>query len=225
MAASADGTDPSGPFHSHRREQRPDCSDRNVGVKDRLRASAPLATGRAAGHQDGGKRVGRAITAGGFCERVREILADTGLSAENLELEITESLVLTNEELMLSILRDLRRMGVALSIDDFGTGYSSFSYLKHFRASKFKIDRSLIRDIAVNADDAAITAAIIQMAKTLRLTVIAEGVEDAAQMDFLRAHQCDQIQGYHFSKPLPPEEVAQKLRALITPATRAATAG
>jgi EAL domain-containing protein (putative c-di-GMP-specific phosphodiesterase class I) len=103
-------------------------------------------------------------------------------------------------------------MGVTLAIDDFGTGYSSFNYLRQFRVSKLKIDRSFIRDIAVNPDDAAITTPIISMAKSLNLRVIAEGVEDEAQMTFLRAHQCDEIQGYYFSKPLTVDKVADKLR-------------
>jgi EAL domain-containing protein (putative c-di-GMP-specific phosphodiesterase class I) len=106
----------------------------------------------------------------------------------------------------------LKAMGLTLAIDDFGTGYSSFSYLRQFRVSKLKIDRSFIRDVAVNPDDAAITTAIISMAKNLNLKVIAEGVENEAQMSFLRAHQCDEIQGYYFSKPLPLEEIADKLR-------------
>jgi EAL domain-containing protein (putative c-di-GMP-specific phosphodiesterase class I) len=103
-------------------------------------------------------------------------------------------------------------MGVALAIDDFGTGYSNFSYLRRFRVSKIKIDRSFIRDVAVNPDDAAITTAIISMAKSLHVKVIAEGVEDEAQMSFLRARQCDEIQGYYFSKPLAVDEVPDKLR-------------
>src|ERR1700721_1359933 len=103
-------------------------------------------------------------------------------------------------------------MGLTLAIDDFGTGFSRFSYLRQFRVSKLKIARSFIRDVAVNPDDAAITTAIISMAKSLHLKVIAEGVEDEAQMSFLRAHHCDQIQGYYFSKPLTVDEVADKLR-------------
>jgi EAL domain-containing protein (putative c-di-GMP-specific phosphodiesterase class I) len=103
-------------------------------------------------------------------------------------------------------------MGLTLAIDDFGTGYSSFSYLKQFRASKLKIDRSFITEVAVKADDAAITAAIISMAKSLNLKVIAEGVEDEAQMSFLRSHHCDEIQGYYFSKPLRVGHVAEMLQ-------------
>jgi EAL domain-containing protein (putative c-di-GMP-specific phosphodiesterase class I) len=113
------------------------------------------------------------------------------------------------------VVEELKAIGVTLAIDDFGTGYSSFSYLRQFRVSKLKIDRSFIRDVAVNPDDAAITAAIISMAKSLHLKVIAEGVEDEAQMSFLRAHQCDEIQGYYFSKPLAVDKVAYKLRQTL----------
>ncbi len=148
----------------------------------------------------------------GFCELVKRVLHETGLAPKYLELELTESLLLANAELVLSIVQELTATGLTLAIDDFGTGYSSFSYLRQFRASKLKIDRSFIRDVAVNPDDAAITAAIISMAKSLRLKVIAEGVEDEAQMSFLRKHRCDEIQGYYFSKPLTTEGTAAKLR-------------
>jgi predicted signal transduction protein with EAL and GGDEF domain len=148
----------------------------------------------------------------GFCELIRRVLHETGLAPQYLELELTESLLLANADLMLSVVQELKAMGVTLAIDDFGTGYSSFSYLRQFRVSKLKIDRVFIRDVAVNPDDAAITSAIISMAKSLRLKVIAEGVEDEAQMSFLRAHQCDEIQGYYFSKPLAVDKVADKLR-------------
>jgi diguanylate cyclase (GGDEF)-like protein/PAS domain S-box-containing protein len=148
----------------------------------------------------------------GFCQLIRKVLHETGLAAHHLELELTESLLLANADVTFSVLQELKAMGLTLAIDDFGTGYSSFSYLRQFRVSKLKIDRSFIRDVAVNPDDAAITTAIISMAKSLNLKVIAEGVENEAQMSFLRAHQCDEIQGYYFSKPLPPDEVADKLR-------------
>ena len=97
-------------------------------------------------------------------------------------------------------------MGIKLAIDDFGMGYSSLSYLKRFPVSTLKIDRSFIRDVAIDPDDAAITTAIINMAKALNVRVIAEGVENEAQMSFLRAHQCDGIQGYYFSRPLTAED-------------------
>ena len=147
-----------------------------------------------------------------FCELVRRVLHETGLAPQYLELELTESLLLSNADLMLSVVQELTAMGLTLAIDDFGTGYSSFAYLRHFRVSKIKIDRVFIRDVAVNPDDAAIATAIINMAKSLRLKVIAEGVENEAQLSFLRAHHCDEIQGYYFSKPLTVDKVADKLR-------------
>ena len=148
----------------------------------------------------------------GFCELIRRVLHETGLAPQYLELELTEGLLLANADVTFSVLQELTDMGLTLAIDDFGNGYSNFTYLRQFRVSKLKIDRVFIRDVAVNPDDAAITTAIISMAKSLRLKVIAEGVEDEAQMSFLRAHQCDEIQGYYFSKPLAVDKVADKLR-------------
>ncbi len=148
----------------------------------------------------------------GFCELVRSVLRDTGLAAQYLELELTESLLLANPDLVLSVVQELKAMGVTLAIDDFGTGYSSFSYLRQFQVNRLKIDRSFIRDVEVKPDDAAITTAIISMAKSLNLRVIAEGVENEAQLSFLRANQCDEIQGYYFSKPLAVDKVPEKLR-------------
>ena len=138
----------------------------------------------------------------GFTELVGRVLRETGLASEYLELEITESLLLSTGDMVFPVLQELKDMGVKLALDDFGTGYSSLSYLKYFPVSKLKIDRSFVRDIAVSPDDAAITTAIIAMGKHLKLTVIAEGVEDEFQMSFLRAHHCDEIQGYYFSRPL-----------------------
>ncbi len=148
----------------------------------------------------------------GFCQLIRKVLDETGLAPQHLELELTESLLLSSADVTLSVLQELKAMGLTLAIDDFGTGYSSLSYLKQFPVSKLKIDRAFIRDVAVNPDDAAITAAIISMAKSLNLKVIAEGVENEAQMTFLQAHHCDEIQGYYFSKPLAVDKVADKLR-------------
>jgi len=151
----------------------------------------------------------------GFCELIRRLLHETGLSPQYLELELTESLLLADADVTISVLKELKSMGVRLAIDDFGTGYSSFSYLRQFRVSKLKIDRSFIRDVAVNPDDAAITSAIISMAKSLHLKVIAEGVESEVQMSFLRTHHCDEIQGYYFCKPLTADKVGAKLRGNI----------
>ncbi len=148
-----------------------------------------------------------------FCELISKVLLETGLAPKYLELELTESLLLASADVTLSVLRELRSMGLTLAIDDFGTGYSNFTSLRQFGVSKLKIDRSFIRDVAVKPDDAAITTAIISMAKSLNLKVIAEGVENEAQMSFLRTHQCDEIQGYYFSKPLAVDDVADKLRS------------
>jgi diguanylate cyclase (GGDEF)-like protein/PAS domain S-box-containing protein len=150
----------------------------------------------------------------GFCELIRNVLHETGLAPQYLELELTESLLLANADMTLSVLRELKSMGLTLAIDDFGTGYSNFTSLRQFGISKLKIDRSFISEVATNPDDSAITAAIISMAKSLRLKVIAEGVEDEAQMSFLRAHHCDEIQGYYFSKPLAVDDVADKLKGI-----------
>ena len=161
----------------------------------------------------------------GFCELIGRVLSETGLAPQYLELELTESLLLSNADTMFSVLQDLRAMGLKLAIDDFGTGYSSLSYLRQFPVGKLKIDRSFIRDIAVDPDDAAITTAIISLAKSLNLKVIAEGVEDEAQMTFLTAHRCDEIQGYYFSKPLTVDKVADKLRGDYPEHVRAQASG
>jgi EAL domain-containing protein (putative c-di-GMP-specific phosphodiesterase class I) len=155
----------------------------------------------------------------GFPDLVRKVLHDTRLDPKYLELELTESLLLTNADVMFSILQDLREMGVKLAIDDFGTGYSSLSYLRQFQVNRLKIDRSFVQDVAENSDDAAITTAIIKMAKALNLEVLAEGVETEAQMAFLRAAQCFDVQGYYFSKPVAVAMVVEQLlRASIEPA-------
>jgi len=148
-----------------------------------------------------------------FCSLIRSVLRETQLSPRLLELELTESVLLSNADVMTSVLEELQNMGVALAIDDFGTGYSSLSYLRQFRASRLKIDRSFVRDLATDPDDAAITAAIIGMAKSLNMKVLAEGVESDAQIEFLRRHRCDEIQGYYFSQPLPASQIAGFLAA------------
>jgi len=143
---------------------------------------------------------------------VARIIAQSGLTPECLELEITESLVMTNPEHATETLRKLKAMGISLSIDDFGTGYSSLAYLKRFPIDCVKVDRSFIKDIPNDVDDMAITKGVIALGHSLRLKVVAEGVETAEQQDFLRANGCDEIQGYLFSKPLPAEEVTVLLK-------------
>ena len=144
-------------------------------------------------------------------QSVARILKATGLDPARLEFEITESMVMRDPENAVVLLKALKAMGIRLSIDDFGTGYSSLSYLKRFPIDSVKIDRSFIRDLPEDGEDAAITQAIIAMAHSLRLKVIAEGVETEAQLEFLRRHGCDEMQGYLFSKPLPEAELLQFL--------------
>jgi diguanylate cyclase (GGDEF)-like protein/PAS domain S-box-containing protein len=138
-------------------------------------------------------------------EDVARVLAETGLEAPLLELEITESMVMRNPAHAVALLDSLKAMGVHLSIDDFGTGYSSLSYLKRFPIDNLKIDRSFIQDLPADGEDAAITRAIIAMAHSLRLTVVAEGVETEKQRTFLHQHGCNEMQGFLFSKPLSAE--------------------
>lgn len=141
-------------------------------------------------------------------ETVSNVLERTGLvAAESLELEITESLLMEHTRDNNTILSQLKKMGVIISIDDFGTGYSSLSYLKRFSLDTLKIDRSFVMDVPGDPDDVAIVSAIIAMAHSLRLRVIAEGVETLEQLEFLRSQQCDEIQGYLICKPAPAEEI------------------
>jgi EAL domain-containing protein (putative c-di-GMP-specific phosphodiesterase class I) len=142
---------------------------------------------------------------------IADILRDTGMPAELLELEITEGMVIHNPAHALKLLTAIKKMGVRLAIDDFGTGYSSLGQLKNFPIDTLKVDRSFIRDIATNAEDKAITEAIIAMGKTLSLTVVAEGVETMEQEAFLREHACTEMQGYYFSRPVPAQEFAALL--------------
>jgi EAL domain-containing protein (putative c-di-GMP-specific phosphodiesterase class I) len=136
----------------------------------------------------------------------------TGMKPELLELEITESMVILNVERAVRLLAAIKSIGVRLAIDDFGTGYSSLAQLKRFPIDTLKVDRSFIRDIPGDAEDKAITEAIITMGKTLSLTVVAEGVETQEQETFLRRLACDQIQGFYFSKPIGPDQFAELLR-------------
>ena len=133
-----------------------------------------------------------------------------------LELEVTEGQVMKNAELSIKKLKQIHNMGIEVAIDDFGTGYSSLSYLKKLPLDKLKIDQSFIRDIPEDEDDMAITQAIIALGKSLNLTLIAEGVETKKQQEFLIENDCDLIQGYFFSKPIPAEEIELLLKAKKT---------
>jgi diguanylate cyclase (GGDEF)-like protein len=142
-------------------------------------------------------------------ELTARVLNETGLAPSCLELELTESYIMQNPESAIATLRDLKAMGVHLSIDDFGTGYSSLSYLKRFPIDAVKVDRSFVGDVTTDPDDAAIASAIIAMAHNLKLKAIAEGVETEEQLAFLKALKCDLLQGYYFSRPVPPDEFAR----------------
>jgi EAL domain-containing protein (putative c-di-GMP-specific phosphodiesterase class I) len=136
---------------------------------------------------------------------IEALLARTGMPAHRLELEITESQLMDNAHAAEQQLAALKSLGVQLSIDDFGTGYSSLAYLKRFDIDRLKVDKSFVRDMLVNPADMAITRAIIALGRTLGLGIVAEGVEDLATAQVLGALDCEELQGYHFSRPLPPE--------------------
>jgi diguanylate cyclase (GGDEF)-like protein/PAS domain S-box-containing protein len=137
-----------------------------------------------------------------FIETVGNILRDTGLEPCHLELELTESVLMQHAESTTSVLESLHAMGVRIAVDDFGTGYSSLSYLRRFPIDALKLDRSFVQEITANAEDAVIVSAVISMGNSLRHTVIAEGIETAEQLAFLKTHACDEGQGYYFSRPL-----------------------
>ncbi|MBI2308983.1 MAG: EAL domain-containing protein [Rhodocyclales bacterium] len=143
---------------------------------------------------------------------VREVLAETGIPPQLLELEITESAVMDKPEEAIKVLQALKHMGVTLAIDDFGTGYSSLAYLKLFPIDHLKIDRSFVRDIERDPDDAAIAVSTIALAHSLGVRVVAEGVETLAQLQMLRRHGCDEVQGFFFSRPLPAEAATKFLQ-------------
>ncbi len=147
-----------------------------------------------------------------IAETVENVLRDTPLPAGLLDLEITESALMENEDTAIATLRRLKTMGIGLSLDDFGTGYSSLSYLRRFPVDAVKIDRSFVRHIGEDQDDQAITATIISMGRSLRLRVVAEGVETEQQLAFLKEHRCDEMQGFLFSPPVKPERATELLR-------------
>ena len=143
---------------------------------------------------------------------VARILRETRLAPQYLELEITEGTIMLNVERTITVLHELRALGVELSVDDFGTGYSSLSYLKRFPVNTLKIDRSFVNEVTTDPEDAALARAIIAMAHSLRLRVIAEGVETEGQLGFFTSHHCDEIQGYFFSRPLSADDCAKFLQ-------------
>ncbi|MGD8592736.1 MAG: GGDEF domain-containing phosphodiesterase, partial [Gammaproteobacteria bacterium] len=142
---------------------------------------------------------------------IESVLEETGIDAHWLELEITETSVMEDPEHALGTLKQLYGMGIRLAVDDFGTGYSSLSYLKKFPLDVLKIDRSFVSDLAHDLDDAAIVDSIIAMAHRLNLKVIAEGIENQGQLDFLQNHECDIGQGFYYSKPMPADHLAELL--------------
>jgi EAL domain-containing protein (putative c-di-GMP-specific phosphodiesterase class I)/ActR/RegA family two-component response regulator len=144
---------------------------------------------------------------------IGQALWETGLDPQFLELEITESLILQNSDSVITILNELKGMGISLTMDDFGTGYSSLSYLKRFPFDKIKIDQSFVRDITSNPNSAAIAKTVIAMAHGLHLKVIAEGVETQGQLQYLHDNNCDEMQGYYFSKPIPSEKFEELIRS------------
>ena len=140
------------------------------------------------------------------------MLEETGLSPASLELEVTETVLMNLPERALAVLQHLRGMGVKVSIDDFGAGYSSLSHLKRLPVDILKIDRSFLRPLKEQLDDTSIAVAIIRMGRSLKLRVVAEGVESLEQMKFLRAQDCDEAQGFYFSSPVPAEQFGAMLR-------------
>jgi diguanylate cyclase (GGDEF)-like protein/PAS domain S-box-containing protein len=148
-----------------------------------------------------------------FLRVIRRVLDETGLAPRYLELELTEGMLVSNTGRTLPMLQELAQMGVRLSIDDFGTGYSNLGYLKDLPIHKLKIDRSFVRTMTLNPRDAAIAAIVISIGDSLNLKVLAEGVETGEQLAFLRAHNCDEAQGYYFSRPLTGDEFADEVRS------------
>jgi EAL domain-containing protein (putative c-di-GMP-specific phosphodiesterase class I) len=153
----------------------------------------------------------RQFTDEGLLRDVDEALLASAMSPVLLQLEVTESMVMRNVSRAVRVLDAIQSRGIRLAIDDFGTGYSSMSLMKQFPIDTIKIDRSFVRDLAEDSEDQAIAQAIISMGKALGMTIVAEGVETLEQQEFLRAHACDEMQGFLFSKPLPPRELAELL--------------
>jgi EAL domain-containing protein (putative c-di-GMP-specific phosphodiesterase class I) len=156
---------------------------------------------------------------------IRQAVSEAGLDPRFLELELTESAVMTHPEESAAMLEELSSMGVLVSVDDFGTGYSSMSYLRRFPIDNLKIDRGFVKDLMTRADDASIVKAIISLAHSLRLKVVAEGVETPEQLDSLKSMGCDQYQGFHFSPPLSAADFGALMRKREEPDAGLAAVG
>jgi EAL domain-containing protein (putative c-di-GMP-specific phosphodiesterase class I) len=147
---------------------------------------------------------------GDLAATVGSVLSDTGFSSSLLELEVTEGILLEDDERALEIFRLIRNLGVRIAFDDFGTGYASLTYLKKFPLDRLKIDKSFVSKLRANSDDMAIVGATISLGKLLGLSVIAEGVEDRDTADLLQGKGCDEGQGYYFGRPMPAQEFERK---------------
>jgi len=154
---------------------------------------------------------------------ITDVLCETGLEARYLEIELTESTVMHDAEQFISMLGELSDLGVQIALDDFGTGYSSLSYLKRFPVDRLKVDRSFVQDIATDTDDATIVRTIIALGHNLGLKVVAEGVETEQQIEFLSDNLCDELQGYYFGQPMPPDDIAALIRRDVKSTSRAAS--
>jgi diguanylate cyclase (GGDEF)-like protein len=155
---------------------------------------------------------GKQLKHHGLLEMIETILEETDFDPAFLELELTESVVMQQAEKTIETLHKLKAMGVKISIDDFGTGYSSLNYLKRFPIDKLKIDQSFVLDVTTNEDDAAIVTAIIAIAQSLKLKIVAEGVETVEQLAFLKNMKCNEVQGFYFSRPLSTNDIARLLQ-------------
>jgi EAL domain-containing protein (putative c-di-GMP-specific phosphodiesterase class I) len=155
-------------------------------------------------------------------QMIRRAIDDFGVGGECLSVELTESAIMEQPEEAVQVLSELKEIGISISVDNFGTGYSSFSYLKRFPIDRLKIDRRFVQGVATDPGDAAITAAIIAMAHSLKLIAVAKGVETAEQFAFLKSHGCDEVQGFYYRDPLPAQALETLLQSLTTvPCNRA----
>jgi EAL domain-containing protein (putative c-di-GMP-specific phosphodiesterase class I) len=150
------------------------------------------------------------LQSGDLASTVRRVLKETGLSPALLELEVTEDILVEDDEAALAIFRRIQDLGVHIAFDDFGTGYASMTYLKKFRLDRLKIDQTFVRGLRTDASDAAIVGCTITLGQELGLAIIAEGIEDADTADFLARMGCEEGQGYHFGAPMPAAEFERK---------------